>query len=122
MYDSPPGYVIIALRLCVFLWACRELYNTFHYENEAPKKAFYIMLAWYIALFFLSMPVVVLIAHFLNSWERKKIVVGLVMGIATLTYLLLLWIFRPTKGNRYFVLDPNAQVSFGTNKLQIFPM
>ena len=106
-----------------WVWSERELFQTFKYENELFKKAFYVILAWYFSLWYLSMPVTVLIAHFLSSWVREKIVVGIVYSINSLTFGILAFLFRPSKGNRYFsVLDPKAKVEFGTNKLQIFPM
>lgn len=79
-------------------------------------------MSWYGTFWFLSVPTSTLIAHFLPDWKREKIVTGIYLVITALTFSILAWMFRPSKGNKYFsVLNPNLQVTFGTNQLQIFP-
>eukprot|EP01116_Phalansterium_solitarium_P019167 TRINITY_DN5274_c0_g1_i2.p2 TRINITY_DN5274_c0_g1~~TRINITY_DN5274_c0_g1_i2.p2 ORF type:complete len:120 (+),score=57.40 TRINITY_DN5274_c0_g1_i2:247-606(+) len=100
-----------------------DVRRTWGYESDALRKRFYVFLGVYVALWFLLMPLLVLIAHFLQSWYRAKIIAGLVFSFNTLTLIVLSWMFRPSKGNAYFaVLDPKARVMFGSNTLQIFPM
>lgn len=123
IYDSAAGYVLIALRIVALMWCLKELVQTYKFENEKFKKVFYMILGWYIALWYLSMPITVLIAHFLASWTREKIVVGIVYSLNTLTFGTLAFLFRPAKGNKYFsILDPKASIEFGSNTLQIFPL
>lgn len=100
----------------------KELQLTFKFETEPLKRLFYLFMSWYGTFWFLSVPTSTLIAHFLPDWKREKIVTGIYLVITALTFSILAWMFRPSKGNKYFsILDPNLQVTFGTNQLQIFP-
>lgn len=123
VYDSIPGYIIIAIRIAAYFWTMRELYMTYRYENETVKKNFYIVVGWYSTFWFFSMPASVLAAHFVESWVRARIIDAIVNSRDAITFTILALMFRPSEGNKFFsVLNPNASVSFGNNKMQIFPM
>jgi glucan phosphoethanolaminetransferase (alkaline phosphatase superfamily) len=111
------------MNVIVCSWAEKELIQTIYYENEVKKKSFYFFMVWYTTLWFLALPLIVLVAHFLQSWYRKKVVAGFSFSVITVIFLIVILIFRPTKGNRFFkVLDPNMRVSFATNNMQVFPL
>eukprot|EP01118_Nematostelium_gracile_P005700 TRINITY_DN180_c0_g1_i1.p1 TRINITY_DN180_c0_g1~~TRINITY_DN180_c0_g1_i1.p1 ORF type:complete len:416 (-),score=80.09 TRINITY_DN180_c0_g1_i1:28-1275(-) len=123
MYDSVPGYIIITMRLLALGWSMHELIKTYKFENDGIKKAFYVILGVFMTLWFINLPVTVLIAHFVQAWVRETAVIATVLTIHTLTFFILAFLFRPSSGNKYFsVLDPNAKVEFGSNKSQIFPL
>jgi hypothetical protein len=44
LYESPPGYAIIALRFLVMLWFLYCIQQTFRLENEQRKRGFYMVM------------------------------------------------------------------------------
>ena len=114
VYETPPGWTIVAIRCLLVLWACWCLVHTYQLETEFRKKQFY--LVWsVIALTWLgSLPVIVGIAHELPSWVRRRIVFGLVNSVQAALYIALTYLFRPFRSNRYVdILKPDESRAFG---------
>eukprot|EP01117_Protostelium_nocturnum_P020859 TRINITY_DN9640_c0_g1_i1.p2 TRINITY_DN9640_c0_g1~~TRINITY_DN9640_c0_g1_i1.p2 ORF type:complete len:112 (-),score=33.74 TRINITY_DN9640_c0_g1_i1:49-384(-) len=111
------------MNVVVCIWAGREIYRTIYYENEREKKIMYVVIAWFAGCWLLTLPLVVLIAHYLPDYSRQRIVTTVFYTLFSLELSLLFAIYSPFKFNTFFsALDPKQQVSFGTNKSQIFPM
>lgn len=123
IYESVPGYAIMVIRILVLLFILKNYNETYKAEKDAERKKFYVVLGFYTTCTLLSLPLIVIIAHNSNSWDRSMIVYALENSVE-ITYYFLIWlIFRPWAGNNFVsVLSPLTTVPFGmNNQQQIFP-
>lgn len=102
LYDSIAGYIIIAIRAATFVWCEYELYRTLKLEKEDAKKMFYMVLAGFIAFWFLYLPINVLVSHLLQAWVRAKTIYAVIFTLNTISFLFPLGMFWPIKRNPWF--------------------
>jgi len=122
IYELPPGLAIVAVRGALTLWAAWCLYSTYRMESERPKKQFYLVWAVFALGWLASLPIIVGIAHALESWLRQRVVFGIVNSVQAAVYLALTYLFRPFRSNRYVsILNPQESRAFGSNNMQVFP-
>ncbi|KAH3757131.1 transmembrane protein 145-like [Pelomyxa schiedti] len=119
IYESIPGYIIIALRILMMFVFLFIVSRTFIIETRVENRRFYIVFAATYALWFISLPIIVLAMHFVPAWRRQKVVVPVQLGVKFFSYLILALMFRPLKSNK-FVQKMDPQISFD-NALQVFP-
>jgi hypothetical protein len=111
IYDSTPGYVLIATRTITFAWCLYELSRTYRYEGDKTRKRFYIILGLFITFWFLYMPFDVLITHFIAGWERRKAVVAIVLSLNAISYFIPMCLFWPTESNIFFnMMDTKGKI------------
>ncbi len=123
VYETPPGYAIVAVRCALVLWAGRCLWVTYRLESDLPKRQFYLVWSVLALGWIASLPIIVGIAVSLPSYMRQRIVFGIVNSVQCLLFLCLTYLFRPFRSNRYVgILNPNESRAFGTNNMQVFPM
>jgi GPR180/TMEM145, transmembrane domain len=120
LYDTVPGYILVTFRLVLVVYCLIELKRTYRYSREANQRAFYLFFGIFIIIWLVSLPAIVLVAHLLSAWLRKKIVYGLEGGFRTFFFMVLLGTFSRCSPF-YSVLVHGDRVSFGRNKMQIFP-
>ncbi|KAH3756619.1 transmembrane protein 145-like [Pelomyxa schiedti] len=119
VYESIPGYIIIALRIVMMFVFLFIVSRTFVIETRAPNRRFYVVFGAIYAFWFITLPIIVLAMHFVPAWKRQKVVVPVQLGVKFFSYLILAVLFRPLKSNR-FVQKMDPQISFD-NALQVFP-
>ncbi len=56
-------------------------------------------------MWFLSLPLLVLIALAIDPWDREKVVSGMLIAIALVAYSILNWILWHTRVGAYFKVD-----------------
>jgi hypothetical protein len=95
LYESPPGFVLIALHFVglATCTVCLIRCHAFEHHSKA-KRRFYRTVGALFLLWYLALPLQVLIAHFLSPWVRRKSVESLSMVFTFLGYLLI-----PALGN-----------------------
>ncbi|BFZ14395.1 hypothetical protein BsWGS_17433 [Bradybaena similaris] len=100
-YESPPGCGMIVMHLIGWLWF---LYATaFTIKNAKNKLAFYIPFLGFYTLWFLTGPVVTLVAMFaMPKWSREKTVNGVEQLVAFLGHVFFLALTRPSAANVNF--------------------
>ncbi|XP_059824187.1 transmembrane protein 145 isoform X1 [Hypanus sabinus] len=100
-YESPVGYGLMVLQCVAYLWFSYAVYITLKQHPE--KQAFYIPFFAAYTLWFIAVPVTVLIANFgIPKWVREKIVNGMQLGISLYAHTVFLVITRPSAANKNF--------------------
>lgn len=125
VYSSVPGLALVLLRLVSLALFLYNLQQTFRAEHDAPRRRFYVVLlcsgTWWICM----LPLIVLIAAQIDSWQRAKVVYAMTHIVHIGALLLLMWLFRPFRRNRFFVvMRPDECRAFGdrSQQMQTFPM
>ncbi|KAF6018645.1 TMEM145 [Bugula neritina] len=101
IYDSVPGYILVAIRLFAWLWFCYGIFFTM--KNYEEKRAFYIPFFVIYSIWFWAAPIMVFIAlDGIPKWTREKVVNGvnlLVISLGHLVFLIMTW---PSQANENF--------------------
>lgn len=122
VYETPPGWAIVAVRCILTLWAFWCLIHTYQLESERSKRQFYLVWGFLALAWLISLPIIVGIATNLETWMRKRVVFGILNSVQAFIYLALTYLFRPFRSNRYVsILKPDEARAFGNNNMQIFP-
>ncbi|ESP00088.1 hypothetical protein LOTGIDRAFT_213289, partial [Lottia gigantea] len=101
LYDSPPGYGLVAMRLIGWLWFLYAIFFTL--KNFPSKGAFYYPFFIFYTIWFWAGPIIIMVAqHALELWVREKTVNGVEMLIALLGHLFFLVLTRPGAANGNF--------------------
>jgi hypothetical protein len=122
IYETPPGWTVVAIRSALAVYAIFCVIRTYNLEKETSKRQFYLVWLLLAVFWLISLPLIVGIAHYLESWKRRRVVFGLVNCVQGAMYIVLTYLFRPFRSNRYVdILKPDESRAFGTNQMQIFP-
>lgn len=92
-YQSVPGVLALLIKLAMFTWFFRSTRATLSATQGQQDINFYKVLLSTLTFWFLSVPVTVVVAWFLNPWHRYKLVMVIdlssrLAGQALLTVLL----------------------------------
>ena len=102
IYDSLPGYIILSIRMATLGWFMQCLKKTFSDEFDDGKRRFYIQFGTAYTLWFLYLPVVVIISATLDAWVRMKTVVALYSLMNAAAFASLVYMLWPTRAAKYF--------------------
>lgn len=69
-------------------------------DGTGNNRLLYAMFGIVYALWFISLPIVVLAMSYTPAWKRQKVVVAVQLGIKLVAYVFLAFMFRPMKSNR----------------------
>ncbi|KAK3107057.1 hypothetical protein FSP39_006021 [Pinctada imbricata] len=101
VYESPPGYGLIALRLIGWAWFCYSVFFTL--KHFSSKGMFYYPFFIFYTLWFWIGPIVTLTAMFaIDRWIREKTVHSVDQFVALLADLFFLILTRPQAANKNF--------------------
>jgi len=116
VYDSFPGYCIVALDIATGLWFHWAMFNTHKEENKPEKVTFYRVLWGVFGLWFFVLPIIVFVATtFLNPWDRERMVTTITLTISTIYYCVMAYLLWPTRAEQYFIIktpDVAARVDY----------
>jgi hypothetical protein len=76
-YESVPGIILLTMRGITFGWYCICLYSTWSLESHPDKRKFYLVFGLLYSLWFIALPVIVVVATVLDPWVRAKTVTAL---------------------------------------------
>lgn len=101
LYESPPGYGLITMRLLGWAWFCYSVFFTLkHYKS---KSMFYYPFFIFYTVWFWSGPIVTIIAMtIMDLWVREKTVVGVENLVAFCGHIFFLILTRPQAANKNF--------------------
>ncbi|CAN7979715.1 unnamed protein product, partial [Ixodes pacificus] len=101
LYESPAGYGIVALRLVGWGWfVYATVFTLLHYPE---KTAFYTRLFLLYTIWFLSAPVIILIAAFVvPKWMREKVINIVELMVILFAHIVFLVLTRPSRANKNF--------------------
>ncbi|XP_060081456.1 transmembrane protein 145-like [Ylistrum balloti] len=101
LYESPPGYGLISLRLIGWAWFCYSIFFTL--KHFKTKSLFYYPFFIFYTCWFWAGPIVILVAMFaMPQWMREKTVHGVSMLIAFLGHVFFQILTRPSAANKNF--------------------
>ncbi|KAL4228435.1 hypothetical protein ACF0H5_011482 [Mactra antiquata] len=101
LYESPPGYALIAMRIIGYMWFCYAIFFTLKHYPEKGK--FYYPLFVFYTLWFWAGPIVIVIAMFAVAlWSREKSVVGVENFVALCGHVFFMILTRPSAANKNF--------------------
>jgi hypothetical protein len=93
MYQSPPGYIMVVMRVLTCLWFLSSLSETWRFEKDSAKKSFYQGFTLFGCLWFLSLPIIVIVSEVMDTWNRKKTVEIMTHLVMYTTYFLMWLLF-----------------------------
>jgi len=101
-YESLPGFLVVALQvasLAFFGFRLRETMNTL---EGGEKKRFLLLFGCLACVWFILVPVAVLIATLLDPYVRAKSVAIMRLVIDGSTVTVLVWLVMPSRLDKYF--------------------
>ncbi|EGG17507.1 glycosyltransferase [Cavenderia fasciculata] len=112
-YDTVPGYILLAMFLCIFGWfLCTVCRSSSKHNHDILKKRFFQTIAAVFSFWFILLPVVIITSHFLNNWVRCRAVTIFSLVIDAVFYIILTVLFRGSKSNSWvhvINLDQNSK-------------
>jgi hypothetical protein len=73
-YQSAPGVFALLMKVAMFCWFWRSTQKTLNANLGQVNQTFYKVFLWSLTLWFLSLPVTVMMAWLVNPWVRYKLV------------------------------------------------
>jgi len=102
VYQSIPGIIFLVVRFLTLLYFIFSIYMTLRGENDASKRQFYLIFGVGYTLWFLSLPLIVLIALRLDPWVRMKVVTGIYLVVTLFGYAVIGSLLWPRWAVKYF--------------------
>nr|XP_047130393.1 transmembrane protein 145-like isoform X2 [Hydra vulgaris] len=101
LYESPAGVGVCILRIIAWVWFCYGIY--FSLKNYPHKRLFYFPFWLFYTLWFLSGPLVVLLASYVfESYMRAQVMNAVDRTIAFMASVFFLVLTRPSQANTNF--------------------
>lgn len=97
LYESAPGMVILLLNLVLFVEATRSMYSTYWNEVSPEVREFYRTVSAAISLYYLTLPIIVILAGVFSPWVRQKYVARTEIISRCGAMLLLAYCLRPSR-------------------------
>eukprot|EP00913_Durusdinium_trenchii_P027783 g26052.t1 len=97
MYENWSGFTILVLNCLLFAEAWRSMRDTFVLEGTEEIRRFYVFISFVSILYFLTLPLVCLLASLLSPWVRAKYVDRCEVGCRFLATLILGHLLRPSR-------------------------
>lgn len=97
LYESWPGLVILFLNVVLFTEAWRSMRETYRHETSQEVRVFYVVISSASLLYFLTLPVMCILAASFNPWSRAKWVARVEVFSRLVATLLLCFCLRPSR-------------------------
>lgn len=111
-YESAPGVIVLILRFLTWLWFMWCLRSTLALETLPEKRTFYIYFGIACSLWFLLLPLFVIIATGMEAWYREKVITSMTSSLNALALLSFTYLLWPTRAADFFTIKPtNALLS-----------
>ncbi|XP_013386479.1 uncharacterized protein LOC106155976, partial [Lingula anatina] len=104
-WQTWPGYLILAFRMCIMAWFMFELQSSFALERGQEKTRFYLHFGAGFLVWFIYLPILVLIGSQLSALWRFKTMLSIMYGSDFLAFAILVHLLWPTRSAIYFNLD-----------------
>jgi len=99
--------ILLVVWLCVgtlFCWLARQSHTKVPttFIQSQTKKDFFVRLGIFYGVWFLSLPLITVIAQVLDPWVRLKLVTTFTLCETLVGVLALMWLMWPTRASKYF--------------------
>jgi len=109
-YESVPGVIVLFIRTVIVVWFIWCLRNTLRLENLPQRRQFYQIFGISYMIWFLALPLSVLICSAIDPWYRFKIVRGLSIVIDFVGFGALAYLLWPSRASTYFTIRTTSQL------------
>jgi len=99
VYESWPGFALLLMHWLILILFWVLLLRTYSFEKRSPQRYLYRWLGIIYTFWFMQLPLTITIAHFMEPWNRRRIVESIDIAIQALGYFLLPALSKP--GDRY---------------------
>lgn len=79
-----------------------QIISSYRRENNPSKKSMFLKLCLIFGVWFLLLPIVNLGVFYFDPWVREKIVATFSVGVTTIAYAILVFLFWPSRAEEYF--------------------
>jgi len=118
VYDATPGYLVCVLVAICAIWFLVYIIQSYRAEAEEAKARLYVRLGALYFLWFLSLPLIVLLALGVAPWVRQKAIDGLLQAVSLIAYSVLTYVLWFSRSDEYFKMKvPDVQASVGYTDL-----
>lgn len=114
-YENWAGYSILFLRVALFLYFIKGLYSSFQEARETIRR-FIVRLGLYGSVYFLAIPIIVIITTIVAPYCRHKVVVIGSLSLQILGMIFMTVLFNETKGD-YFEISYHSKPLLPFGKL-----
>lgn len=97
LYESGPGILILLLNVVLFIEASRSMWHTYSNEASQEVREFYRTIAGAIGVYYLTLPLICLLAGAFSPWVRRKYVMRAEILARFLAMALLTYCLRPSR-------------------------
>jgi hypothetical protein len=112
VYESLPGYLLVALDLVAGVAFHVSMFATHRAEPTASKRSYYATLWVAFGLWFLTVPFLVLLAMLLDPWVRMRWVTSVGLAVSTAAFTAMTCILWPAETQEYLRVNvPDVQSS-----------
>jgi len=102
LYSSVPGIIYLCVRFLTMLYFMWCLQQTVREDSDSTKRVFYMIFGLGYILWFLALPIIVLISLAVAVWVRAKIVTAIYLCTMTLGFAIIGFLLWPSRASRYF--------------------
>eukprot|EP01128_Nolandella_sp_AFSM9_P003561 TRINITY_DN153_c0_g2_i1.p1 TRINITY_DN153_c0_g2~~TRINITY_DN153_c0_g2_i1.p1 ORF type:complete len:451 (-),score=111.84 TRINITY_DN153_c0_g2_i1:1569-2921(-) len=109
-YDNWPGLIVLILRFGTWLWFVWSLRGTIRLESLPEKRQFYFIFGGAYSVWFMALPIFVLIGLLMAPEMRFRTVTGLAVSMEFLSLAALAFLLWPSRASNYFVIKTSPQL------------
>lgn len=115
-YQTWPGGLILTLRCLILIWFIIELRQTHKLEFHAEKLMFYKYFGIAYTIWFVALPIVVIIAAIIDPRWRYKCITGLFYTINFISFSVMTYFLWPSRAAIYFAITDNSILEDNTEE------
>lgn len=110
-YQTWPGGLSLVVRLMIMAWFIYELRTTMLYEHNKQKLQFFLHFGASSLVWFVYLPLLVLIAIQISALWRFKLMLGITYSVDFLAFAIMAHLLWPTRSEQYFQLSSETDIS-----------
>jgi len=124
-YDSIPGIIVVVLRVGILGWFLWCLRATIRLESLPEKRSFYFIFGGGYTVWFVSLPILVLVAYLVSPTVRYRMITGMEIAVDFVALAALGFLLWPTRAAKYFTIRASPQLlqvkdgGYGTAQEQV---
>jgi hypothetical protein len=117
VYQTVPGAILCVVRFLTLIYFIWCLQKTIKEDTDSGKKGFYLLFGTSFGVWFLSLPLIVLLSLALSGWYREKAVDAIVMTVTAISYLGIGFLLWPSRASKYFQITGPDVFTAGYERL-----
>eukprot|EP01132_Coremiostelium_polycephalum_P004083 gene4083-5111_t len=119
MYDTVPGILLLIARSLAMIWFMWCAYNTYMEEQHPAKRQFFLYFGVSFVFWFLSLPLISIIAAGVEPWVRQKTVLAIYVTFNALALYIISFLLSPSRASDFFTISGRVD-NAGTQSYEQF--